>query len=251
MKRNKKLIALLGACALVCCLTAGCTPKEEAKGPSDTVRWFNASCAVLTEVNGSDPTLFGGMEPTEENKEAVIQLLDESWGVTDRQSAEENMDWLISEGHRASFVEFMQMLRDEGAEEFTQEELAEVLTIMMGDETEGEYLAQSFSDYITYGEHAIDGWDYSRAMSLLGWYYIAGYYTEAEALDKALEVGQAFQGEFTSWDEFMDSYFRGYEYWSYEDSSERRAIYEELKGEENSPYSVDWNTELTNTWSES
>ena len=35
------------------------------------------------------------------------------------------------------------------------------------------------------GENAITGWDYSRALSLMGYYYLAGYYSEQEALDKS------------------------------------------------------------------
>ena len=46
----------------------------------------------------------------------------------------------------------------------------------------------------------------------------------------------------------MDSYFRGYEYWSSESSQERRTIYEDIKGKENSPYQLDWNLSLEKTW---
>ena len=57
-------------------------------------------------------------------------------------------------------------------------------------------------------------WDYSRAMSNLGFYYLADYYEETEALDLALEVAEEIQGEFGSWDEFMEGYLEGYEEWS-------------------------------------
>ena len=244
--RIRKVLPTILVFVLVFCSLTGCGSKQEK--PSDTVLWINATHAVLTESNGWDTSIFGGMEPSKSNQKLEIQMLDEWWGVTDRQSAIDNMDWLINEGHRTDFADFMGMLKDEGAEEFTQDEVAEVLSAMMEDETEGAYLAKAFSDYLAYGEHAIDGWDYSRAMSLLGWYYIAGYYSEQEALDQALELGKTIQSQFSSWDEFMESYFRGYEYWSYESSDARREIYEELKAQKDSPYSVAWDTSLENTW---
>ena len=51
-------------------------------------------------------------------------------------------------------------------------------------------------------------WDYSRVESNLGFYYLADYYTEKEALDKALEVAKEIQECFGSWDDFVDSYLK-------------------------------------------
>ena len=98
------------------------------------------------------------------------------------------------------------------------------------------------------GEKAIDGWDYCRALNLLGYYYTAGYYTDTEALDKSLEIAQKVQEEFGSWDELIDSYMVGYEYWGEESSDERKAVYEELKGKEDNPYTVDFKMTLEKTW---
>lgn len=113
---------------------------------------------------------------------------------------------------------------------------------------EAQHLADMYGLYEQYGENAIDAWDYCRALSLAAFYYHAGYYTEQEALDKSLEIAQTMQPLYSSWDEAMDSYLRGYEYWAEESSDERRAIYEELKQEENSLYHVDWNLTFEKTW---
>lgn len=91
-------------------------------------------------------------------------------------------------------------------------------------------------------------WDYSRAMSNLGYYYIAGYYTIEETLDQSLRVANIIQTKFTSWDEFVNSYLAGYAAWSGEGTESRREIYENLKGSAFNPYSLDWNMNLTKTW---
>ena len=105
-----------------------------------------------------------------------------------------------------------------------------------------------YSCYEKYGENALAAWDYSRAMSLLGNYYLAGLYTETEALDKSLEVARVIQEAFDSWDDFMENYFVGYEYWAEESSEERRGIYEDIKAEADSPYDIEWNLAFEKTW---
>lgn len=216
---------------------------------TDTIRWFNAAYAVLTDLNGHDYNLFGGMEITDTNKQIMQASLEEWWGVTDKESADDNMDWLLSEGHRVDFAENMEILKEDGLDEIEEAERAAYLVEYYSlEEDEAAFYASAYDNYNKYGETAIDGWDYCRALSLLGWYYIAGYYDEAEALDKSLEVAQTLQEEFGSWDELMDSYLRGYEYWSVADSTQRRERYEEIKARGDSPYNLDWNLALEKTW---
>lgn len=91
-------------------------------------------------------------------------------------------------------------------------------------------------------------YDYSRAMSNLGFYYLADYYTEEEALDQALEVAKEIQENFSSWDEFAEDYLEGYEERSGDTSGERREIYENLKASQWNPYEIDWNLKLKKSW---
>ena len=113
---------------------------------------------------------------------------------------------------------------------------------------EAQEMVDSYPLFAEYGETAIDGWDYCRALNLLSFYYLAGYYTEQEALDKSLEIAKTVQEKFGSWDELVDSYLRGYQYWAKESSDERRGIYEDLKSREDNPYAVDFKTPLEKTW---
>lgn len=216
---------------------------------TDTIRWFNTTCAILTSSNGWDYNIFGGMPANEESKQTEIQLLEEWWEVTDRQSADETMNWLLTEGHRADFVDTMEYYAENGVADIAASDRAAWLyeNFEMTEE-EGVEIAEWYNLYEEQGENAIAAWDYSRAMSLLGYYFLAGYYTEAEALDKSLEVATTIQGAWGSWDEFMEGYFKGYEWWSAESSDERRALYEELKAADDNPYAIDWNLSLEKSW---
>lgn len=216
---------------------------------TDTILWFNAAHAILTRSNGCDETMFGDFPKNAESEAEVQQLLDEWWGVTDRQSADETMDWLLSEGHRYQFNDDMEYYGREGLAELAEDSKAEYLYDNFEcTEEEAQEIANWHNLYQANGEKTVAGWDYSRAMSLLGYYYIAGYYSETEALDRSMEVAATIQSTFSSWDELMESYFIGYEYWADESSDERRAIYEELKTEAGSIYDIDFGMSLEKSW---
>lgn len=238
--------------------TSGDTAKDAADDASedkafegaetDTVQWFNASYAILTYANGQDYNLFGGAEPGKVMEMQYQAMLDSAWGVTDRTSADETLDWILTEGHRDDFMITGELL-EQMAAECGEEELENYLIVEFEETPEdAEFDMMTYNMYKEFGETAIDGWDYCRALSLLSFYYMAGYYTKEEALDKSLEIAETVQPLFTSWDELIDSYLRGYEYWAEEDSSERRALYEELLAADDNPFRVDYNTTLEKTW---
>lgn len=245
--RKNKISLLLMVMLFACMLLGGCGASK--KQQSDTVRWFNASYAILTELNNHDYTRFGGMKINEFNKQLQIASLEQSWDVTDRDSADETLDWVLTEGHRTGFAEGNKWLAEYGLSELEEDEwLPFILYCFEVDEEEAQVLVDDYAIYDKYGEHAIDAWDYARAMNLVSFYYVAGYYTEEEALDKSLEIAKVFQPMYSSWDEMIDSYLLGYEYWAEESSDERRAIYEDLKSRDDNPYAVDYNTTLEKTW---
>lgn len=245
---KKRTIAILTAVMIAAMLLQGCSQKKEQE-VSDTVRWLNASYAILTEINGWDYNMFAGLEATEANKQMEQKALDEWWGVTDRESADETLDWILEEGHRIGYAEDMAYLEELGLDEVAEEDRAAYfLENFEIEESDAQYFTDMYAMYEQYGAEAIDGWDYCRALNLLSFYYLAGYYTEEEALDKSLEIAKTVQPLFASWDELVDSYLRGYEYWAEESSEERREVYEDLKSRDDNPYAVDYNVTLEKTW---
>lgn len=216
---------------------------------TDTIYWFNATNAILISANGWDYTIFAGLPANDESMETEIALLDESWGVTDRASADETLEWVLTEGHRLDYAETMEAYGADGlAEVEAADRAAWIYENYQATEDQAEGLAYWYNLYEEKGDAVIGAWDYSRAMSLCGFYYLAGYYTETEALDKSLEIANTIQSTWSSWDEFMESYFAGYEWWAEESSDDRRAIYEELKAASDSPYNLDWNMTLEKSW---
>ncbi len=214
---------------------------------TDTVRWFNASYAVLTELNGHDYTIFAGLPMNETSKGIAVLSLRSSWEITDRTTADETILWLLEEGHGIGFREYIYYLQDYGYEQAENKE--EFLLEHFEITKEQVPMYESWYEmYKQYGEEAIDGWDYCRALNVLSYCYLAGYYTEEEALDMSLEIAQLIQPLFDSWDDLIGSWLRGYEYWAEESSAERQAIYEEIKTRSDNPYQIDFKMKLEKTW---
>ncbi|MFQ9800118.1 MAG: DUF1266 domain-containing protein [Clostridia bacterium] len=113
--------------------------------------------------------LIGGFKKTELNEEQVKALLSEWWGVSDRATADENLDWLLTEGHRMVFQEDMANLEEIGLVDLSSEELQERGWRIRGTrKRKRRGLWPWWSCNRDKGGHAIDAWDYCRALQVLG-----------------------------------------------------------------------------------
>ena len=121
------------------------------------------------------------------------------------------------------------------------------------DENQPRY-ETAYEAYEKYGEAGIDGWDYSRALQILGDCYQAEYINLQECLDMSLPIARKLQETYDSWEGVAESYLYGYSFWKKElptdyDSQERWDIYDELKSMEQGPYTLAYDTVLEDTWS--
>lgn len=223
-------------------------PKKE--GLSDTQRWFNACYAVIIAQNGGDVGLLAGFEANSFYKELLAAVLERDWGVTDRKSLEEAIDGLKSGGHNRAALDDLSQI---GADGMSRDGLSAAMEKAGIDPEDKIALLAAFDAKAAYGEHAIAAWDQSRIMQLIGWGYIAGYYSYEEAMDESMEAARLIQQTFGSWEDFLNSYLYGYSYWSGGDLADtssraygRKQAYEGLKAQ--GVYEVDWNLEFTMDW---
>lgn len=212
---------------------------------NDTVRWITALGAFQMYINGWDWTVFGGGD-TNMTQEELSEEIEENWQAYDRESAVDIIEWLVCEGNRIDYIfttsDMSSLYADE---QELEDDMSEIL-----DEEYIAYFLQAYRDSFEYGAHATDGWDYCRAIAVLQWFTHLGYYTENEALEQCYEIAMLAKEQYNSWDEYMESYFRGYEYSQLESSDERREWLEELKASDYNPFEIAWDTELVKTWEE-
>lgn len=239
------------------------TDKPKAPELSDTVLWFNATYACLTYSNGWDWRWVGGQEPTEENAQTAQYLLYSSWDVTDRKSGIETVNKLLGGGHRAKCRECMDDLQEWGLMDLSEQRFAEEMTqIVTGERTDidlgdvpGRYAVAYYMYHMGIEAEYIAAWDFCRVNQLYADFYLCGFMDYEEAMDASLENSQRLQKMYDSWDEMMDAYMMGYQFWQgdleiTEDSptKERRSYYEMRKNSGDSPYELDWNMELKKSW---
>lgn len=221
----------------------------------ETILWFNATYATLTYSNGFDWCIVGGMEPTEDNADLTKYLLFSGWSVHTREDALDTVERLIEDGHRGKCQECMDELEEWGFLELGEEEFMEKILEMDPEENLGRYVITYYMHLNGIEPEYIAAFDLCRVNELYGYYYVCGFMDYEEAMDASLKNSLNLQKMYGSWEEMMDAYMLGYQFWRgdlmiSDDSptKERYHYYEMLNSLADSPYNIDWNTELKKSW---
>ncbi len=227
---------------------------------NSTVQWFNGTYGVMLLQNNMDYTLIGGGTP-DKNAESVQRLLSRDWGVDDRASAIDNIYWLLESGHRESYEQTVAEFEYLGLFEIPLEEYLTVFEeVALESEIDFEeiraYFTNIYNAHELCGDAGVKAWDYGRVMQMCGSYYVAGYFTLEESMDISLAMAELLRYEYASWEEYMNSYLCGYDYWRAEDPQEqgtgsywRHYYYNEMMKEEDCPYTkYAWDMEFVVNW---
>ncbi|MCD8193904.1 MAG: DUF1266 domain-containing protein [Tannerellaceae bacterium] len=159
---------------------------------------------------------FSGEEPGE-----LTDRLEQYWDITDRDSAIETIEWLLTEGHRKmadmlteiihtySPADALQLIhsKDPEQKEAWNEKYKEVQQILHHIQKEE---TSTFTDQLP---PTIAGWDYARAAHLACRIWEAGYIDEDEMWKYLQRTAYLTASTFTSWQEFGQSYAVGRGFW--------------------------------------
>lgn len=223
---------------------------------SDTIRWMCSAYAIYSAYNDKSLEVVGGLagDDREWYREEVKEALAGGWGIYDRKDVEDTLEDLLEEGHRKQYKEAVSELKKAEILELSSgEAMIEIAGYDSLSEEEVCKYQTAYEAYQKYGENGIDGWDYCRALQILGDCYQAEYINLEECLDLSLPIAQELQKTYENWDGVAESYLYGYSFWKGErtddyDSQKRWEVYEELKNMESGPYTVPYDTKLENTW---
>lgn len=240
----------------------------------NTIKWFNAAKALLKGVNKETPHLFPSRLLSPDNKKIQSKSLKHSWEIKNTEDAFKAISQLLKgDTHHSKLMEECEYLKMG----ITLEHLDSVdnLTNEKDYEMESEYYYKLryhlIETIITkYGDKGIIAWDWFRALHLTSACYVAGHLSYYESLDLSLLVAQEIQKCFSSWDEYIDNYLLGYQYWSgdmlanpdeYVELKEnellsfhndgiifRQKLYQWLKNDSESIFEIGWNIKLKKEW---
>ena len=87
-----------------------------------------------------------------------------------RDDVTEVINKLLIKGHRETYLKTVKKLEKKGLLELSTEE---AMTNFSEDDEEFARYQDAHEMYTQYGEHGMDGWDYSRALQVLGDCYLA------------------------------------------------------------------------------
>ncbi len=221
----------------------------------DTILWFNATYAPLTYNNGGEWRIVSGGEITEDYQKFVSLSLKSSWSIRDRESALETVKKLQQEGHRKIYRECLEELKERRMLNLGEKEFVQALENSGIEKNLFRYVLVYSFYHEGWDEDAIAAWDLCRVNQLYADFYVCGYMTYEEAMDASLKNSLELQKMYDSWEELVDSYMLGYQFWQSdpcltEDSptQQRYQCYEMLKKMEDGPYSLDWNMKLKKSW---
>ena len=206
---------------------------------SPTLRWMNTAASILVVANhGSFRNMAGIFYPGNEKRpaqiESVRRMLLKYWDIETHDTAMEEMQILLDIGMRTRYGEEMRMLETRYAG-YSEEDLIREARQQNPNADEDSFLPKMLMAYRRYGENALLGWDMGRAAFVIQSCYYAGYVSMAEVLEVGVEAGKKAQAVFHNWEEMMESYLLGGQYWQREDkgdpqsmTAKRWKIYEKL-----------------------
>ena len=202
-------------------------------------RWALAASAILSTFNREPlDTLSSGGSAM---KQKV--LLQNWWGISNRDELLEALDWIDRGGHRQLFSAL-------GARtaSLSPEQLTAVVSHFNAEDANSVMVAHRY--YEKYAAQSIAAWDYARYINLCRWGVAAGYLSEDEAWPRAMHAALILQQTFTSWSEFGENYLVGREFWSLRqtkiDGQAMQAIYQRLLNDSGSPWNrIQWDLPLS------
>ncbi len=101
---------------------------------------------------------------------------------------------LLNQGQRQSYRELTEEMQKNGYMDLSEE----MMRYRMNDPENRYTYSAAYRAWKAYGEHGLDGWDYCRALQVLGDCYQVGYINLEECLDQSLVIAKTLQGLYGS-----------------------------------------------------
>lgn len=170
--------------------------------------------------------------------------LESWWEVTDRESTQEIVEWLLNEGHHAEADEALKLLHEKGLEnmpdEVWEDEESKTGDVCLIVES---MLENAYCTTENIPRTAI-AWDLVRTVNVGRWAYLCGYITENEMWKIMQQAVNVAEGYFTSWEDYGRSFVLGRGVWhgDPDDSETAYEIVSLLLEKEESPWKqIAWN----------
>ena len=249
----KKLV--LAACigVLSCSAMAGCSKQTDSSEEKEAIEtpeptpvvidnnededsnlghWGRAMGSVLLYLNDGNPYYFGGYEATQSNKEGAVRVLSESWGIESREDLLKQIQSLLKEGDRASYLEEAKDMSS-----LSKKQLKTAMKQLTG--TLLLHYQNVKYNWKNWQKKGLLAWDMCRVSHLAQWGYIADYVTLDEAQALLEPAVKKLKKNFDNWEDVQNNWLDGYCLFANVDKKasgndyiNRKTIYETIKEEQ-------------------
>lgn len=168
-----------------------------------------------------------GTRESEEEVKKVIELFEWGWGEFTYENAKEAAYDCIERGYNEKYREYCSL----GAS--SPEIASKYSRLQRG-------LFRKMQQQ--YPEQGMLAWDLVRALSVVGGAYMGGAMEYREAAEIALAACRLLQKNFSSWDDMVNNYTLGYQFWRNRKMKDRLNYYKNLK--QTWIYDISWDAVL-------
>lgn len=207
--------------------------------------WEQYAALNIGAINAEQNCYYYNCLETEPDKTDVINRLSDYYGIEDRDSAIETLDWLLHRGHHVYF-EAIRPIITNSSSEFNVDVLLEeekdrslmeyVSNIKESLETlVDEHVIQGASEFKNI---SVDAWDLGRLVLVTRCCYDSQYISEEEAWQYIMSAYEKSRELYHNWGEFAKGYIVGRAMWNGNDFALNGivSIAEGLLKDENSPW---------------
>jgi ankyrin repeat protein len=175
---------------------------DPAQPLSPTHAWTEGVAAIYTQRGGFNPKMLGGGAPAEGRR----SMLQDDWGVKDKDSLLKELDDLRNSGHHAQYQKEGKQLAGMSNDQFVK---------LLADNPDTiEKIKAIRASYLKWKDRSGLAWDMCRSANLVNAGFTSKYLTEQEAWDRLMAIARQAQGVFNSWQEMSDNFLDGREMWS-------------------------------------
>lgn len=204
---------------------------------TDPTKRFALACsAPMFEFNRKGFESLPGLEPSMKQSAVELSRLMKWWRILNKSDLERTISTLTKgEMHHPVW---MQLWRSYKRNPEKVEALERGSTRLA--------LVKQYGD--KFGERGSLAFDLGRVISLCRWGYVAGYFNEEEAYRLMIPAAVRIQQNYKSWDDYIESYFVGRQFWNPDSYSSEPArvdrVQHTLRMNPNGLRKIPWDTKL-------
>lgn len=185
-------------------------------------QWGADLTSLYAFMEYGDPEVITGHEVDDDIKDDTLAFLEDAWNITDRKSAEEVIDRVITFGHESKYKAALDQPEIKAAIDAIVEDYGDSFSYEDAKKIDEEYFEDkgistdefykvkgAACAYVRFGEDALIGYDYLRLVRVVSLCYQCGFLTEEEYSQLLYNMETALQKQFSSFEEIHETYYYG------------------------------------------